>query len=234
MGRWDELLSLLRSSIPAVGVVAYGSNAWNGSGQDYDLLAVVEDPELLKQRKTVEAYLRGQTGLPVDLNIATVGGLRYRALLDPYVWHAVTTGRHIGYVPRPPRVISKRGAELALLRIEMLLEEADALELEGIERTEWLVPVAKSVAALEQAMAGRADLKAYSRRVHELADEAALRQAVASLKKYCRRIATERAIKYIDKAYADPSKVGLPANKDTTIRMAIDSIARALRELQER
>ena len=51
---------------------------------------------------------------------------------------------------------------------------------------------------------------------------------------YCRHIATERAIKYIDKAYADPSKVGLPANKDTTIRMAIDSIARALRELQER
>ena len=183
MDRWSELLSVLRASIPIVGAVAYGSNAWNGAGRDYDLLAVVDEPSLVEKRRAVEARLREETALPVDLNIATTKGLRHRSLVDPYVWHAIATGRRIGNVPAPPRVISKRGAELALLHIEMLLEEADALELEGEERAEWLMLVAKSVAALEQAMAGNANIWAYVRRVEELSEEEALRRAVAGLKR---------------------------------------------------
>ena len=51
---------------------------------------------------------------------------------------------------------------------------------------------------------------------------------------FCRLVALERAMKYIEKAYADPSKTGLPFNKEDAIRMAKESIDNALKDLQGR
>ena len=179
---WHHILSTLKELVPVSGAVAYGSSLVGPAGKDYDVLAIVDDPSLVHRRSELQECLGQQTGLPVDLVLATVEGLYRQARNDPYLWHVLASGRQVGHVPSAPRTITRRAARLALLRAEMLLEEMEALGLVGEERGGWIRQIAKLLAALEQAMTGKADPQGYAQRVKELESEFMMTNCIDELR----------------------------------------------------
>lgn len=149
-------------------MVIYGSR-WTGTStpySDYDILAVVDDPALVGDLPTLNKAIRAATGLPVDLNVGTARGIRFRALVDPYVRHCLATGLLLGEVPEVSGPLSRQGATDALLTLQIDLEDAD--EFSGMEKAAWLERIAKRVAVLEQALSACFDGSRYALRVAQL------------------------------------------------------------------
>ncbi len=201
---WQRIVEELRRLMPLRGVMLYGSSLLR-RGRDYDVLVVTDDPEWVGRRDEVERAVSEAVGARVDVNVATPRGILLHEVADPYIWHVLASGVCIGDVPRRGYPLSRYGAWHALETAKILLEDADNLGLTGRERAEWLRPVAKQVAALEQALAGRADPESYRRRVRELHNEAELRQAVAVLEDLIESYPPNEADKGLERALSQVS-----------------------------
>ncbi len=186
---WKVILRELGRIIPNLrGMVLYGSRIAGTArrGSDYDVLAVVDTPNLVAERRGLTRRAREATGLPVDLNVATPRGLALHVLLDPYVRFCLATGIKVGDVPEMRSPLAREGALDALAVIELDIEDADGFS--PSVRTKWLKRIAKQIAVLEQALAGDYDPRTYAQRVKELLagtpEErgASLRAAAARLK----------------------------------------------------
>ncbi len=186
---WDAILEELERLVPLRGAVIYGSRIAGTEREtsDFDILAIVDDPALVKQAHVFRRRLAEATGLQVDLNLATPRGIRFRALLDPYIRYCLETGVRVGDVPDVRVPLSRQGMLDALIVIRHDLEEAQEFPLE--ERADWLRRTAKEIAVLEQAVAGRFDSVSYAHRVEELLtrpveeQSSVLRQAAERLRR---------------------------------------------------
>ena len=151
-------------------VILYGSgNAGQRSHSDYDLLVVVEDGGMVRERVRLNRLLEEATGLRTDLNLATPAGLRLRRLIDPYVQHCLATGAVAAgdaddLMAIPP--ISAVGARDALASAEVCLREQS--ELKGVARRGLLEFVAKSLTALDQALSRQFDSGEFQQMVQRL------------------------------------------------------------------
>lgn len=168
---WDRVVRAVERVIPgAKAVVLYGSgNAGRRGGGDYDVLVVVEDKGLVRERARLNRLLGEAAGLKTDLNLATPAGLRLRRLIDPYVQHCLATGMvaagDLGDLADVPP-LSAAGARDALASAKVCLREQAALR--GAARREMLEFVAKHLAALEQALSRRFDRGEFRQKVREL------------------------------------------------------------------
>lgn len=165
---WRRILRALEQLVPVRGVVVYGSR-WTGTPtpySDYDILAVVNDPALVGDLPALNKAIRAATGFPVDLNVGTARGIRFRALVDPYVRHCLATGLLLGEVPEISGPLSRQGATDALLTLQLDLEDAD--EFSGMEKAAWLERIAKRVTVLEQVLSACFDASRYAFRVAQL------------------------------------------------------------------
>lgn len=165
---WVRILDALNAAVPVCGLILYGSRVAGRPSErsDYDVLALVSDPALVRNRAAVQREIRERTGLPVDLNLATPRGFRLGALVDPHARHCLATGIRLGDVPEVAEPFSRWGALDAVTVIRLDLEDAGTFT--GETRREWLRRVAKQVAALEQTLAGEFDAAAYAERVRRL------------------------------------------------------------------
>lgn len=168
---WDRVVRAAERLIPgAKAVILYGSgNAGGRGGSDYDVLVVVEDKGLVRERARLNRLLSGAAGLKTDLNLATPAGLRLRRLIDPYVQHCLATGMvaagDLGDLADVPP-LSAAGARDALASARVCLREQAALR--GAARRDMLEFVAKHLAALEQALSRRFDRDGFRRTVKGL------------------------------------------------------------------
>lgn len=168
---WDRIVRTAERLIPgAKAVILYGSgNAGRRGGSDYDVLVVVEDKGLVRERARLNRLLGEAAGLKTDLNLATPAGLRLRRLIDPYVQHCLATGMvaagDLGDLADVPP-LSTAGARDALASARVCLREQAALR--GAPRREMLEFVGKHLAALEQALSRRFDRDEFWRTVQAL------------------------------------------------------------------
>ena len=175
---WEQILATVQRLVPIVaGIVCYGSNAWGRDGSDYDVLLVLDGHEV-KPWRALSSTIQDCTGLPVDVNVVTANTLRNMSRFNPYLWHALATGYRIGNVPKAPRSLTRDGVRLAVLHVELMLEEAERLRLDANEREPWLEFAAKTMAVVEQSLSGKADGPSYARRVNQLILEDELRKAL--------------------------------------------------------
>lgn len=167
--QWKSIVDAARTAIPQnLGLILYGSRvsgcARNDS--DYDLLGVVPHKDFLNSRNAMANEIQSTTGLPVDLNLGTLAGLRTRSLLDPYVQYTVATGVQVppGGIRLSP--LSRQGVEDALVCIE--LDTQDLCEADPAQITQAMVlHVAKQLAVLTQAVDGRYSAQVYRRMIVE-------------------------------------------------------------------
>ena len=167
--QWRILVDAARAAIPQdLSLILYGSrvSGYARDDSDYDLLAVVSNKALLNSRKALADEIQGATGLPVDLNLGTLTGLKTRSLLDPYVQYTVATGVQVppGRIRLSP--LSRQGIEDALICVELDID--DIREADPAQVTQPMVlHVAKQLAVLSQALDSRYSAQAYGRMVWE-------------------------------------------------------------------
>lgn len=170
-GDWERVVSAVQRLVPeARAVILYGSGgAGQRSSSDYDVLVVVEDGGLVRERVRLNRLLGEATGLKTDLNLATARGLRLRRLIDPYVQHclatgAVAAGDAADLMAVPP--ISTVGARDALASARLCIREQ--YELKGVARRGLLEFAAKHLAALDQSLTRRFNRGEFRRMVQWL------------------------------------------------------------------
>lgn len=166
---WAAIVAALRALLPDIqGVVLYGSRVSGRAEEtsDYDVLCVVHDPAAMRRRAPLDRQLR-ETGLRVDLNLATPRGLELHMLLSPYVQYCLATGVRIGLPWLPVMPVSRQGLADSLIEIELDLEDSQGQTPEALEG-ETLRRIAKQIAVLEQAMADIYDASVYTERARAL------------------------------------------------------------------
>lgn len=167
---WAAIVAALRALLPDIqGVVLYGSRVSGRAEEtsDYDVLCVVHDPAAVRRRATFDRELCRETGLRVDLNLATPRGLELHMLLSPYVQYCLATGVRVGLPELPAMPVSRQGLADSLIEVELDLEDAQGQPPETLEG-ETLRRIAKQIAVLEQAMADLYDARVYTERARAL------------------------------------------------------------------
>lgn len=96
--RWRWIIRHVADAVHPLGMVLYGSRAGGmpRAGSDWDILAVVDDPDQVRDGSALCKSVRQVTGLLVDLTLGTPSGLALRLLLDPQIRFCLSAGIRIG------------------------------------------------------------------------------------------------------------------------------------------